>query len=133
MEPVEFAKAYHAAHERLAAQFGVFASGTPYAELPGNVKLLMEAVASQMLDAVRADLRTTECRNVGLPGSGDVIVIRYLDGMPSSADRKKDYTVIRDYFQRSGIQVRILGVSGGMTLDKVDEEQMATFGWFKKR
>lgn len=133
MEPVELAKIWHSVYERLAAQYGVFAGGTPYDELPGNTKMLMEATAMDVLARLRTVIRATECRNIGLPMTGDVIVVRYLEGMPSGDERKKDYVAIRDYFQMSGITVRMLGVSGEMSLDKVTEEEMAVFGWYKKR
>jgi len=55
------------------------------------------------------------------------------EGMPSGEERKKDYNAIRDYFIRSGIKVRLLGISGEMSIDQVSEIEMATFGWFKKR
>ena len=133
MEPVELAKIWHTVYERMAAQFGVFCGGTPYTELPGNTKMLYEAVAADVLNRLRLVMRAAECRNIGLPMSGDVIVVRYLEGMPTSEERRKDYLAIRDYFQKSDINIRILGVSGEMSLDKVSEEEMATFGWYKKR
>ena len=95
--------------------------------------MLMEAVAQDVLPRLRLVLRATECRNIGLPMSGDIIVIRYLEGLPSSEERRKDYAAIRDYFQTSDINVRLLGIGGAMSLDKVSEEDMAKFGWYKRR
>jgi len=69
---------------------------------------------------------------LGLPNEGDVIVVRYVNGMSDSDDRKKDYTAIRNYFADQGIHVRILGISGTMTLEKVSEDEMAIYGWVKK-
>ena len=133
MEPADFAKLYHGLYERLAEKFGVFSGKQAYEDLPGNTKMLMEAVALEMMERLRTVIRATECDNIGLPTEGDVIVVRYLEGMPSGEERKKDYTAIRDYFVRSGVKVRLLGISGEMSIDKVSEEEMATYGWFKKR
>lgn len=133
MEPAEFARMYHTIYQRLAAQHGIFASGQAYEELPGTTQLHMEAVAHEVIERMRTVLRATECQNIGTPENGDVLVVRYLEGMPSPDERRKDYTAIRNYFQMNQIQVRILGVSGEMSLDKVSETEMATFGWFKKR
>lgn len=133
MEPVEFAKMYHTVYERLAEKFGVFAGGQQYDDLPGNTKMLMEAVALEVIQRMRTVMRAIECQNIGRPENGDVIVVRYLEGMPAGEERKKDYIAIRDYFRNANIAVRILGISGEMSLDKVSETEMATFGWFKRR
>lgn len=133
MEPTEFAHMYHTVYQRLAPKFGLFASGLEYGDLPGQTKMLDEAVAADILERLRTVIRATECTNIGMPADGDVIVIRYFEGFPDSAERKKDYVAIRDYFQRSGVRVRLLGISGEMSLDQVSEIEMAQFGWFKKR
>lgn len=75
-----------------------------------------------------------ELKNLGHVENGDVIVVRYLtSALPDQEERRKDYVAIRDYFQRQGLSVRMLGVSGAMTLDKADEIEMARFGWFKRK
>ena len=57
MEPSEFAHMYHTVYQRLAPKFGMFASGLEYGDLPGQTKMLDEAVAADMLERLRTVIR----------------------------------------------------------------------------
>lgn len=137
MTPEELAKQFHATYERLAPKFGYETrpqSRVEWEQVPEQNKMLMIATAAEVLAWLHSELVRRELMILGDVKNGDVVIVRYVgQATPDLDARKKDYIAIRDYFQKGGTTVRMLGISGDMTLDLADELEMARFGWFKRR
>jgi len=69
--------------------------------------------------------------NLGPVKTGDVLIIRYREGLQPSQQRMY-YDSLRAFFRDRGIHPRIIGVIGqDVSLDKVDDVTMARYGWKK--